>query len=170
VTEHGIAQADSGQPGRPGGRVMRLLVRPTPPPLWQGFNRRCGIDRRRDRCCCRAQTLCSDHGIRHGVLARRTAGRNVLGVRISGDHRTGERRRVRRLPKLAGRLRCDPVAELGGDCSLFRRGAVGQQSCGAGPRKRHRSRPSPTRSRSRRTAADRAAPGSDVGGAQCSAI
>jgi len=37
VTEHGIAQADSGQPGRPGGRVMRLLVRPTPPPLWQGF-------------------------------------------------------------------------------------------------------------------------------------
>jgi signal transduction histidine kinase len=37
VTGHGIAQADSGQPGRPGGRVMRLLVRPTPPPLWQGF-------------------------------------------------------------------------------------------------------------------------------------
>jgi signal transduction histidine kinase len=36
VTEHGIAQADSGQPGRPGGRVMRLLVRPTPPPVWQG--------------------------------------------------------------------------------------------------------------------------------------
>src|ERR1700744_1156006 len=32
-----MAQADSGQPGRPGGRVMRLLVRPTPPPLWQGF-------------------------------------------------------------------------------------------------------------------------------------
>jgi signal transduction histidine kinase len=37
VTEHGIAQAEGGQPGRPGGRVMRLLVRPTPPPLWQGF-------------------------------------------------------------------------------------------------------------------------------------
>jgi signal transduction histidine kinase len=37
VTGEGIAQADSGQPGRPGGRVMRLLVRPTPPPLWQGF-------------------------------------------------------------------------------------------------------------------------------------
>jgi signal transduction histidine kinase len=36
VTGHGIAQADSAQPGRPGGRVMRLLVRPTPPPLWQG--------------------------------------------------------------------------------------------------------------------------------------
>src|ERR1700751_4018797 len=34
VTGHGIAQADSGQPGRPGGRGMRLLVRPTPPPLW----------------------------------------------------------------------------------------------------------------------------------------
>jgi signal transduction histidine kinase len=37
VTEHGIAQADSGQSGGPGGRVMRLLVRPIPPPLWQGF-------------------------------------------------------------------------------------------------------------------------------------
>ena len=37
VTGHGIAQADSGQPRRPGGRVMRLLVWPTPPPLWQGF-------------------------------------------------------------------------------------------------------------------------------------
>ena len=37
MTEHGIAQAESGQPGRPGGRVMRLVVRPTPPPLWQGF-------------------------------------------------------------------------------------------------------------------------------------
>ena len=37
MTGHGIAQADSGQPGRPGGRVVRLLVRPTPPPLWQGF-------------------------------------------------------------------------------------------------------------------------------------
>ncbi|HXB88511.1 DUF4118 domain-containing protein, partial [Mycobacterium sp.] len=37
MTEHGIAQAEGGQPGRPGGRVMRLLVRPTPPPLWQGF-------------------------------------------------------------------------------------------------------------------------------------
>ena len=36
MTGHGIAQAESGQPGRPGGRVMRLLVRPTPPPLWQG--------------------------------------------------------------------------------------------------------------------------------------
>jgi signal transduction histidine kinase len=37
VTGHAIAQADSGQPGRPGGRVMRLLVRPSPPPLWQGL-------------------------------------------------------------------------------------------------------------------------------------
>jgi signal transduction histidine kinase len=37
VTGHGIAEAGSGQPGRPGARVMRLLVRPTPPPLWQGF-------------------------------------------------------------------------------------------------------------------------------------
>jgi signal transduction histidine kinase len=37
VTEHGLAQANSGQPGRPGGRLVRLLVRPTPPPLWQGF-------------------------------------------------------------------------------------------------------------------------------------
>jgi signal transduction histidine kinase len=36
VTGHGIAQAESGRLGRPGGRVMRLLVRPTPPPLWQG--------------------------------------------------------------------------------------------------------------------------------------
>ncbi|HXO57071.1 MAG TPA: GAF domain-containing protein [Mycobacterium sp.] len=34
---HGSAQADSGQLGRPGARVVRLLVRPTPPPLWQGF-------------------------------------------------------------------------------------------------------------------------------------
>ncbi|HEY2087764.1 MAG TPA: GAF domain-containing protein [Mycobacterium sp.] len=37
MTEHGLAQANSGQPGRPGGRLARLLVRPTPPPLWQGF-------------------------------------------------------------------------------------------------------------------------------------
>src|ERR1700735_374943 len=36
MTEHGMAQAESGQPGRPGGRVVGLLVRPTPPPLWQG--------------------------------------------------------------------------------------------------------------------------------------
>ncbi|MGB7113064.1 MAG: histidine kinase, partial [Mycobacterium sp.] len=37
MTGHGIAQADSGQPGRPGGRVMRLLVRPAPPPFWLGL-------------------------------------------------------------------------------------------------------------------------------------
>jgi len=37
VAGHGSAQADSGQLGRPGARVVRLLVRPTPPPLWQGF-------------------------------------------------------------------------------------------------------------------------------------
>ena len=37
MTGQGIAQADGGQPGRQGGRVARLLVRPTPPPLWQGF-------------------------------------------------------------------------------------------------------------------------------------
>jgi signal transduction histidine kinase len=37
VTGQGIAQADSGQPGRLGGRVMRLLVRPTPPPFWLGL-------------------------------------------------------------------------------------------------------------------------------------
>jgi K+-sensing histidine kinase KdpD len=37
VTEHGIAQANSDRPEHPGGRLMRLLVRPTPPPLWQGL-------------------------------------------------------------------------------------------------------------------------------------
>jgi signal transduction histidine kinase len=37
VTEHGIAQVKSGRREHPGGRIMRLLVRPTPPPLWQGL-------------------------------------------------------------------------------------------------------------------------------------
>ena len=37
MTEHGIAEAKSGRPDQRGGRIMRLLVRPTPPPLWQGL-------------------------------------------------------------------------------------------------------------------------------------
>ncbi|MGB6764143.1 GAF domain-containing protein [Mycobacterium sp.] len=37
MTEHGIAQVKSGRREHPGGRIMRLLVRPTPPPLWQGL-------------------------------------------------------------------------------------------------------------------------------------
>jgi signal transduction histidine kinase len=37
VTERGIARAENGRLARPGGRVMRLLVRPTPPPLWLGL-------------------------------------------------------------------------------------------------------------------------------------
>jgi hypothetical protein len=57
VTEHGIAQADSGQSGSPGGRVMRLLVRPTPPPLWQGFIAAAaliGVETASSRCAQRA--------------------------------------------------------------------------------------------------------------------
>jgi Domain of unknown function (DUF4118) len=37
VTERGIARAENGRLARPGGRIMSLLVRPTPPPLWQGL-------------------------------------------------------------------------------------------------------------------------------------
>src|ERR1700738_3386928 len=37
VTERGTARAENGRLARPGGRVARLLVRPTPPPLWLGF-------------------------------------------------------------------------------------------------------------------------------------
>ena len=32
-----VAQVDNGRPERPRGRVMALLVRPTPPPLWRGL-------------------------------------------------------------------------------------------------------------------------------------
>jgi signal transduction histidine kinase len=37
VTERGIARAETGRPVRLGGRIMSLLVRPTPPPLWLGL-------------------------------------------------------------------------------------------------------------------------------------
>ena len=37
MTEHGIAQVKSCRREHPGGRIGRLLVRPTPPPLWQGL-------------------------------------------------------------------------------------------------------------------------------------
>jgi signal transduction histidine kinase len=37
VTEHGIARLKSFRREHPGGRILRLLVRPTPPPLWQGL-------------------------------------------------------------------------------------------------------------------------------------
>ena len=37
MTEHVVAQVKNGRPERPGGRVMSLLVRPTPPPLWLGL-------------------------------------------------------------------------------------------------------------------------------------
>jgi len=37
VTEHVVAQVKNGRPERPRGRVMSLLVRPTPPPLWGGL-------------------------------------------------------------------------------------------------------------------------------------
>jgi signal transduction histidine kinase len=37
VTEHSIAQVENGRPERPGGRIMSLLVRPTPPPFWRGL-------------------------------------------------------------------------------------------------------------------------------------
>ena len=32
-----IAQVEKGRPERPGGRIMSLLVRPTPPPIWLGL-------------------------------------------------------------------------------------------------------------------------------------
>ena len=32
-----VAQVKNGRPERPRGRVMSLLVRPTPPPLWRGL-------------------------------------------------------------------------------------------------------------------------------------
>jgi signal transduction histidine kinase len=37
VTRHGIAHVKSVRREHPGGRIMRLLVRPTPPPLWLGL-------------------------------------------------------------------------------------------------------------------------------------
>jgi K+-sensing histidine kinase KdpD len=37
VTERGIARAETGRPVRLGERIMSLLVRPTPPPLWLGL-------------------------------------------------------------------------------------------------------------------------------------
>ena len=37
MTEHAIARAAGGRPEHPGGRIMPLLVRPTPPPLWRGL-------------------------------------------------------------------------------------------------------------------------------------
>jgi signal transduction histidine kinase len=37
MTEHLIAQVENGRVERPGGRIMSLLVRPTPPPFWRGL-------------------------------------------------------------------------------------------------------------------------------------
>jgi signal transduction histidine kinase len=37
VAEHLIAQVEKGRPERPGGRIVSLLVRPTPPPFWLGL-------------------------------------------------------------------------------------------------------------------------------------
>jgi signal transduction histidine kinase len=37
VTEHLIAQVETSRPERPGGRIVSLLVRPTPPPFWLGL-------------------------------------------------------------------------------------------------------------------------------------
>jgi signal transduction histidine kinase len=37
VTEHLIAPVENGPRERPGGRIMSLLVRPTPPPFWLGL-------------------------------------------------------------------------------------------------------------------------------------
>jgi signal transduction histidine kinase len=37
VAEHLIAPVENLRSERPGGRIGRLLVRPTPPPLWQGL-------------------------------------------------------------------------------------------------------------------------------------
>ena len=37
MTEHVVAQVKNGRPVRPVGRIMSLLVRPTPPPLWRGL-------------------------------------------------------------------------------------------------------------------------------------
>jgi signal transduction histidine kinase len=37
VTEHGIAQVESGRREHLGARIARVLVRPTPPPLWLGL-------------------------------------------------------------------------------------------------------------------------------------
>ena len=125
--------------------------------------RRRGINRRRDGCGCSAQTFRSDQCFRHGVPSRGTGGRSGVGVRISGDQRTGQRGGLRLLPKLAGQ-RSFTAPELGRGWSLFHRGVVVQQSCVVGPGKRDRSRTAPARSRSRRTAADRAASGRDLGG------
>jgi signal transduction histidine kinase len=38
-----IARADDGRPARQGGRIMSLLVRPTPPPLWLGLVAAAGL-------------------------------------------------------------------------------------------------------------------------------
>ena len=43
VTERGIARAENGRLARPGGRIMSLLVRPTPPPLWLGLVAAAGV-------------------------------------------------------------------------------------------------------------------------------
>ena len=37
MAEHLIAPVENLRSERPGGRIVSLLVRPTPPPLWQGF-------------------------------------------------------------------------------------------------------------------------------------
>jgi len=118
VTEHLIAQVETGRPERPGGRIMSLLVRPTPPPFWLGLVAAAALIGPRDSC----HRFCSKQWLRPGLSARCTCSGYCWsewpGVRISVRSPPGERRRVRHLPSWPGQLRLTSC-RTGGDCRLF---------------------------------------------------